>query len=233
MTKKNRRKAKAKRFGQASVKETVDASTYGVGNAFSTFEEFEEAQVVPPRGEASGKKELLVVDGYNVIHATPTYERLIYDHSDDPYSSDVYERARTALIADVAAFAGHAYEAVIVFDAAGNVSDERPNLPQAGVQIIFSPTGVSADTVVQQLCVDARREGRACSVVTSDATIQATVMGKGVTRISSRMLVEEIAQIDHEVERVQEEAPKMKMTLGSRLSPEDRAALEALRDRQA
>ena len=233
MTKKNRRKAKAKRFGQSSVKAAVEESTYGVGNAFSGFDEFKDEQVVPPRGEASGKKELLVVDGYNVIHATPKYERLIFDHSDDPYSSDVYDRARTALIADVAAFAGHAYEAVIVFDAAGNVSDERPNLPQAGVRIVFSPTGVSADTVVQQLCIDARREGRACSVVTSDGTIQATVMGRGVTRISSRMLVEEIEQIDHEVERVQEEAPKMKMTLGSRLSPEDRAALESLRDQQA
>ena len=229
MTKKNRKKSKAKRFGESSVRASVDASTYGVGNAFAGISTAEADAAVPPRGTRAGMKELLVVDGYNVIHATPRYEQLIYERSDDPYSHDVYEAARTALIRDVAAFAGRRYEAVIVFDGAGNVSAARPNLPQAGCRIEFSPTGVSADTVVQQLCIEAREKGRACSVVTSDGTIQATVMGKGVTRISARMLVEEIVQIDHEVERAQEEAPNMKMTLGDRLSPEARAKLQALR----
>lgn len=90
--------------------------------------------------------------------------------------------------------------------------------------------GVSADTVVQKLCIEAREEGRACSVVSSDGTIQAVVMGKGVTRISSRMLVDEIKQIDNDVHEA-EEAPQIKMTLGSRLSPEALAKLKALRGR--
>lgn len=219
MSKKNRAKAKARRFGEGSAKPIVSASTFGVGGAF----------VQPGDGSTyrvtSSKPELLVVDGYNVIHATPRYEKLVFDRSDDPYSNDVYTMARTALIADVAAFAQGRYEAVIVFDGAGNVSADRPNLPRAGVRIEFSPTGVSADTVVQRLCTDARAEGRACSVVTSDGTIQATVMGKGVTRISARMLVDEIRQIDADVAEA-EAAPDIKMTLGSRLSP---AALEKLR----
>ena len=54
-------------------------------------------------------------------------------------------------------------------------------------------------------------------------------MGKGVTRISARMLVEEMDQIDREIERVQEEVPNMKLTLGSRLSPEAAAKLAGLR----
>ena len=66
-----------------------------------------------------------------------------------------------------------------MFDGAGNISSERPNLPARGVRIEFSPTGVSADTVVQKLCIEAREEGRACSVVSSDGTIQAVVMGQG------------------------------------------------------
>lgn len=225
MTKKNRAKSKAKRFGEGSAQKFVDASTYGVGSAFGA-----PAVPLPARGAASGKKELLVVDGYNIIYATPRYERLIFDKSDDPYSSDVYDRARTALIADVAAFAQGRYEPVIVFDGAGNISEDRPNLPQAGVRIEFSPRGVSADTVVQRLCTEARDEGRACTVVTSDGTIQATVMGKGVTRISARMLVDEIRHIDADVREAQE-APDIKMTLGSRLSSESLAKLKALRGR--
>lgn len=240
MTKKNRAKSKAKRFGESSVRATVSESTYGVGNAFGGSSAYgstygdpvygSPGYGVPPRGmNASGKKELLVVDGYNIIHATPKYEKLIYDRSDDPYTSDVFDAARMALIADVAAFAQGSYEAVIVFDGAGNISPDRPNISQAGIRIEFSPTGVSADTVVQRLCNEARDEGRACSVVTSDGTIQATVMGKGVTRISARMLVDEIKSIDRELERVQEEAPAMKMTLGSRLSPEARERLRLMR----
>ena len=223
MSKKNRAKAKAKRFGEGSARPVVAASTYGVGgNAFAS------AVADPVSTVHSDKPELLVVDGYNVIHCTPRYEKLVYDHSDDPYSNDVYDMARTALIADVAAFAQGKYEAVIVFDGAGNVSDSRPNLPKAGCKIVFSPTGVSADTVVQQLCTEARSEGRACSVVTSDSTIQAVVMGKGVNRISSRMLVDEIKQIDRDVAEA-EEAPQIKMTLGSRLSADSLAKLKAIR----
>ena len=230
MSKKNRAKAKAKRFGEGSARAAVNAATYGAGNAFASA--FAPSSVVDPaRGtNARGQRELLVVDGYNVIHASPRYERLIFDRSDDPYSSDIYDRARTALIADVAAFAQRRYEPVIVFDGAGNASADRPNLPQAGVRIEFSPTGVSADTVVQRLCTEAREAGRACSVVTSDGTIQATVMGKGVTRISARMFVEEMRLFDADVKEA-EEAPQVKLTLGSRLSPDTLAKLEALRNR--
>ncbi|OUP11047.1 NYN domain-containing protein [Collinsella sp. An2] len=226
MSKKSRAKAKAKRFGEGSAKPIVSASTFGVGNAFAA----PSYDITLPARRKPGERELLVVDGYNIIHATPRYEKLIYDRSDDPYSNDVYVSARMALIRDVAAFAQRRYEAVIVFDGAGNVSADRPNIPQAGVRIEFSPTGVSADTVVQRLCTEAREAGRACSVVTSDGTIQATVMGKGVTRISARMLVDEIKQIDADVAAA-EDAPPMKMTLGSRLSPEARAKLDALRGR--
>ena len=230
MGKKSRQKAKAKRFGEGSAKPIVSAQTYGAGNAFaSAF--VNESVVDPARGTNSrGERELLVVDGYNVIHASPRYEKLIFDRSDDPYSNDVYDRARTALIADVAAFALRRYDSVIVFDGAGNVSADRPNLPQAGVRIEFSPTGVSADTVVQRLCTEAREVGRACSVVTSDGTIQATVMGKGVTRISARMFVEEIRQVDVDVAEA-EAAPDIKLTLGSRLSADTLSKLQALRNR--
>lgn len=227
MSKKNRAKAKAKRFGEGSAKPIVSASTFGVGNAFSAaFGEVAE----PARGtNARGQKELLVVDGYNVIHADSRYERLIFDRSDDPYSRDVYDAARTSLIADVAAFSQGRYEPVIVFDGAGNVNPDRPNLPQAGVRIEFSPTGVSADTVIQRLCTDAREHGRACSVVTSDGTIQATVMGKGVTRISARMFAGEVKQVDADVAEA-EAAPDIKLTLGSRLGGDSLSKLSALRD---
>lgn len=237
MSKKSRAKAKAKRFGEGSAKPIVSASTYGAGSSYASGSVFAAGNAFggsvvpdPARGtNAHGERELLVVDGYNVIHADTRYERLIFDRSDDPYSRDVYDAARTALIADVAAFAQGRYEPVIVFDGAGNVNPDRPNLPQAGVRIEFSPTGISADTIIQRLCSDAREHGRACSVVTSDGTIQATVMGKGITRISARMFVGEVKQVDADVAEA-EAAPDIKLTLGSRLSGDALSKLAVLRD---
>ena len=227
----NRKKAKAKRFAKVD-RGSAGASpvyTHGVGNAFGSAPA-RSGLPAPGSRARSGKRPLLVVDGYNVIYATPRYERLVYDHSDDPLSRDVYPRAREALISDVAAFAQASYEAVVVFDGAGNKNPERPNIGAAGVRVVFSPPNVSADRVIEQLCTDAREEGREVAVATSDGTIQAVAMGKGVTRISARMLVDEIRSIDADVAEA-EEAPQVKLTLGSRLSPEALAKLEALRNR--
>ena len=46
MSKKNRQKAKAKRFGEGSARKVVDASTYGAGNAFGSA--FVSSTVVDP-----------------------------------------------------------------------------------------------------------------------------------------------------------------------------------------
>ena len=87
MGKKNRAKAKAKRFGEGSAKPIVSASTYGVGSSYASGSVFAAGNAFggsvvpdPARGtNARGERELLVVDGYNVIHADTRYERLIFD----------------------------------------------------------------------------------------------------------------------------------------------------------
>jgi len=85
--------------------------------------------------------ELLVVDGYNVIFGTPRYKSLMDEPDARQLDHDPFDRARELLVSDVAAFAQGRYEPVIVFDAAGNVNPEHPELRRAGVRMIFSPTG--------------------------------------------------------------------------------------------
>ena len=97
------------------------------------------------------KKSLLVVDGYNVMLATPRYEALLDERSASAQetaaerayhlNTDPFYRARLSLISDVATFAQGTYEAVIVFDGKGNINDERPERTHAGVQLVFSETG--------------------------------------------------------------------------------------------
>lgn len=172
--------------------------------------------------------ELLVVDGYNVIFGTPRYKSLMDEPGEHDLDHDPFERARELLVADVAAFAQGRYEPVIVFDAAGNVNPEHPELRRAGVRMIFSPTGVTADTVIERLVGECRRQMREVTVVTSDNTIRATVGGIPVTRISSAMLAHEIDVLDSEREVDIAERRHGKLTVEDRLDAKTLAKLNAL-----
>ncbi len=183
---------------------------------------------------------LLVVDGYNVIHGTTRYEALIDEHagagaladvahlSRDPYGHDPFERAREALITDVAAYAQGSYEPVVVFDAAGNLSDERPDFSRAGVRVVFSRTGESADSVIERLVTRARHKMRDVLLVTSDNTIKFTVGGVLVTTVSSQLLARNIEHTVVDIETARVERSYGHMTLEDRLSPEQREKLRRL-----
>ncbi|MBR3326120.1 MAG: NYN domain-containing protein [Atopobiaceae bacterium] len=183
------------------------------------------------------RRALLVVDGYNVIYGTARYQGLIDEHagagaladvahlSRDPYGHDPFGRAREALVADVAAYAQGTYDAVIVYDGAGNLSDERPNFSQAGVRVIFSQTGESADTVIERLVTRARHENRDVLLVTSDNTIRFTVGGVPVTSISSQLLAIDMDVVEQDVTTAREERSHGRMTIEDRLSPEQREKL--------
>ena len=189
------------------------------------------------------RRALLVVDGYNVIYGTVRYQGLIDEHagagaladvahlSRDPYGHDPFGRAREALLADVAAYAQGTYDPVIVFDGAGNLSEDRPDFSSAGVRIVFSRTGESADTVIERLVTRARHENRDVLLVTSDNTIRFTVGGIPVTSISSQLLATDLGHVDRDVETAREERSHGRMTLEDRLSPEAREKLRKLMGR--
>ncbi len=168
--------------------------------------------------------ELLVVDGYNVIRATDRYAHLIDEGDADPFL-----RAREALLADVAAFSQGSYDPVVVFDGAGNLSPERPNLRSGSVRVIFSQTGQDADEVIEQLAVEARHQGRDTTVATSDNTVRATIGGVPVKSLSSSLISREFALVDHDVAVAALDRSHHHSTLGDRLAPEVRARLESLR----
>lgn len=183
------------------------------------------------------KLPLLLVDGYNVIHGTIPYQQLIDEHagagaladvaslSRDPYGHDPFERAREALITDVAAYAQHVYEPVVVFDAAGNLSEERPDFSRAGVRVVFSRTGESADAVIERLATRARKQNRDVLLVTSDNTIRFTVGGVPITTVSSQLLARDLQLTNQDIETSREERSYGHMTLEDRLSPEAREKL--------
>lgn len=197
------------------------------------------------------RKALLIVDGYNVLRATPRYENLV-DEDSGPVSMsaggsgraagggsiavDPFERAREALLVDVAAYAQGNYEAIIVYDGAQNLSPERPVLKAAGVEIVFSEQGESADAVIERYCSQARRAGRDVALVTSDRAIRSTAglgpYASSVTKISSALLVQEMERVDHEIACELDDRTHARMTVEDRLDPKTRAKLNTLLGRK-
>lgn len=152
---------------------------------------------------------VLLVDGYNVIGASPIYSHLREVDMD---------AARAALISDVAAFAQRTWRATVVFDGAGNPASEGRPDRVAGIDVVFSPAGVEADAVIESLARAAREREDTVLVVTSDAATQWTVMGGGVERMSSAAFSEELGAARESWEASNPSGPR-KATLGERIDP--------------
>ena len=174
------------------------------------------------------RKRLLIVDGYNVLRSGSRYKNISLNMPD--YDHDWFNRAREMLINDVVNYAGREWRATIVFDGGGNVESTGDAERVGGVRIVFSPAGSSADKVIEKLAFEGRENGYEVMVVTSDATIQDTVFGLGVDRMSADGFSIEVDRYFDEVRL--DETPKVsqKRTVAERIDSSTLAKLKALRD---
>lgn len=175
---------------------------------------------------ARQRKKLLIVDGYNVLRSGSRYRQI----AGPDYTDDAFNRARETLINDVVNYAGREWRAIIVFDGGRNQFSTGEAETIGGVRIMFSPSGSSADKVIEKLAHDARERLVETLVVTSDATIQDTVFGGGVDRMSADGFSRELALYEEDARL--DDTPKVaqKNTVAARLDPATLAKLQALRD---
>lgn len=127
----------------------------------------------------------LIIDGYNVLRSAARYKRLA-EHD--------LESARMRLVADASAMLDDTMRVTVVFDAGRNEASSGATRTVAGVDVVFSRVGVTADDTIEALAAKSRSAGEEVVVVTSDAATQRTVMGGSVIRMSAR-------EFAHEVER--------------------------------
>ena len=175
---------------------------------------------------AKQRKKLLIVDGYNVLRSGSRYRQI----AGPDYTDDAFNRARETLINDVVNYAGREWRAIIVFDGGRNQFSTGEAETVGGVRIMFSPSGSSADKVIEKLAHDARERLVETLVVTSDATIQDTVFGGGVDRMSADGFSRELALYEEDARL--DDTPKVaqKNTVAARLDPATLAKLQAMRD---
>lgn len=176
---------------------------------------------------AKKRHKLLIVDGYNVLRSGTRYRNM---RENPDWTDDVLNKSREALLRDVISFAGRDYDAVIVYDAGYNDIPDRKVTSVGGVRIMFSPKGSSADKVIEKLAHNAREKGVETLVVTSDATIQDTVFGGGVDRMSSDGFGLEVEMVDDDARCETVVKTSRKSTVASRINPDVLEKLKAMRD---
>src|SRR5690242_11858911 len=131
------------------------------------------------------REALLIVDGYNVIHAWPA---LLRDAGGN------LETARARLADRLAEYeATRGVRAILIFDG----SRKRPDGPLAAyaVETRFSSKGLSADHLIERLIVETREatdEYLPITVVTSDRLIHALAMRERAAVTGARAFVSEL-----------------------------------------
>jgi hypothetical protein len=129
----------------------------------------------------------LLIDGANILHAWPELNALLRKDRD---------AARARLVQRVAAI--HDVEqtrVTLVFDGRGEeLTIEHPS-DQATFSVIFTPTSVTADTVIEQM-VGRSADAASCVVATDDRAERETILATGASAIAAAELIAWIDRVD-------------------------------------
>lgn len=166
-------------------------------------------------------QELLIIDGYNIIHSAPDvfkFKELSLDH------------CRNKLISWLSNYSSYKNKKVIiVFDGKQGSRGQEQIEEIEGIIIIFSKVGESADMVIEKL-VSKFREDYNIFVATSDYTEQRIIFGKGAYRMSARELWNEIMSSKNESqEYLQDNNKPYRGQIGWRLNKDVFSKLEKWR----
>jgi len=144
------------------------------------------------------QSEHLILDGYNLIHAFPELRKVLKDHGSsiarerlEEEVSCLHEPGRVRL--------------TIVYDGQGGeveVAQPLPNDP--GFAIVYSPSGVSADEVIERFVTNSSTPERVL-VATKDLAIAQTFATMGAFTLAPSDLRSRIDQILGERGRVLEQ----------------------------
>lgn len=125
------------------------------------------------------KRNITIVDGYNVINAWPKLKKLAKENLED---------ARNALIEELAEYKSlSGEEVVIVFDAYNLDRAKETTIIKYGMKIVYTKRFQTADTYIEKQILNIGRRHN-LKVVTDDGQIQILATSKGASRMTSTEL---------------------------------------------
>ncbi len=154
----------------------------------------------------------LLVDGFNVIHKLDKYKKFL---------SDDMEASINLFIEDLVGLSGTSGEEIcVVFDGVSKSSKKV-----AGVEIIFTDKGKTADTIIERLSYSCGSDN--VTVVTADYNEQKVVFRSNVRRMTPRELGEKFRESQ---EDIKEDKGRQKRVFLEETLPDDvREKLDKMR----
>ncbi len=129
-------------------------------------------------------KELLLVDGYNIIHAWDSL-RVIAE-------ADCLENARIKLIEEMSNLQGtNQNEIIIVFDAHKVKRGQRKSNKHYNVEVVYTKDTETADHYIERIAAIRAKEMNV-RVATSDGLEQIIILAQGAIRVSAKELEAEV-----------------------------------------
>jgi len=168
----------------------------------------------------------IIIDGYNLIRQVPSLMR---------HEKQSLESGRQHLIHLLSLYRNiKRHKITVIFDGVLNLSEFAPSYKEAGINIKFSPQGISADDVIKEMVRD---EKSRAMVVSSDQSILKYARDQGSSVISSPDFYEKLAMaqmmgtLDKE-EPPEKETPKHKRWLTYKKGPSKKPPKKERRNRQ-
>ncbi|MDD3243267.1 MAG: NYN domain-containing protein [Eubacteriales bacterium] len=162
---------------------------------------------------------ILLIDGYNIIHAWPELSALMHRVN--------LAAARDALIDRVHDYAASSdLWAVVVFDGHHGARQKASAEHLKGMDIVYTGAGETADHYIERAADEL--DGKDCElfVATADNLEQKTILSRGGARITPKELMEDIRQAQ-QARRVTWGDKGTR--LADRIAPDVLAALEIMR----
>jgi predicted RNA-binding protein with PIN domain len=159
-------------------------------------------------------KQLLIVDGYNMIGAWPELRAL--------KDQDCMDEARDLLISKLAEYQSYSgIKVVIVFDAY-SVPGIGRQMKDYQVDIYYTAQKETADEKIEKLVAQFYDKNRQIYVATSDYTSQRVIFGQGALRKSARELLLDIEsagkEIKQQVEKAREDRFSKRISLNEEIA---------------
>lgn len=137
------------------------------------------------------KKQLLIVDGYNMIGAWPELARL--------KNQNKLEDAREALLHRLSNYAKYeGIEVMVVFDAQ-LVPGIQQSYKKYQLTVVFTKEEETADSYIERVTGEKNDLLTQVSVATSDLAEQWLIFSKGALRISARELYDQVRKTERTI----------------------------------
>ena len=168
-------------------------------------------------------KDIMILDGYNVINALPELRELI--------RAD-FSGARDRLIEIMAEYRSYRdIDIRIVFDAHLSPRAQERHEMLKGVEVVFTREKMTADGYIEKV-IHALALRRQVIVVTNDWTEQLMVLGSGAVRLSVRELALDLLEAKRGIQETTGKLNREKDFLSHRIDEATRKKLEDFRRRR-